>query len=289
MLRFQRPEKPDSFETSVAKARTEIEAAVKAGRKLAEEDFKPLWRKYKPEFVEAQHGKCGYCESYVMAVHVGDVEHYRPKGALEDLPQDKTRWGRERAHASTVEGRRLEPLCDQGYWWLAYEWTNYLLACQPCNESWKICLFPVLEHPRCVPPRRNVRETPLLLSPFGDEDPIRHLHIDEIGQIDSSNQSAHGRATIDTCGLDRENLRAARAHLAKQVYPLVQNLQGAISVDAWDRADEHIDNLRHLGHVSAPYAGMVRAIFEHVTTWSWDEIVEGKDAEPQAPDATTPR
>jgi hypothetical protein len=277
MLRFTRPRKPDDFDTDVSKARAAVEKAVTAGTGPVE--FKPLWRDYKTEFVKAQHGKCGYCESHVLSVYVGDVEHYRPKGALEELPADRAKWGRERQDAGTVEGRVLDPVCERGYWWLAYEWENYLLSCQICNEYWKKCLFPVLEHPRCSPPRKGVWETPLLLTPFGTEDPMLHLHVDEIGQIEAWKESAHGRATIDTCGLDRENLRSHRAHFAKMAYPLVRNLQTAIRDDALERVFEHVDSLHHLGNVEAPFAGMIRAIFEHLTGWSWDEIIEGIDGD----------
>ena len=240
-------------------------------------DFRPFWRDYKAEFSRAQHRKCGYCESVVIGVCVGDVEHYRPKGAVDELPGDKRRWGRERPDLSTVEGRDLDRVCDHGYWWYAWEWTNYLLACQVCNQFWKLCLFPVIEHPRCAPPRTEVWETPLLLNPFDGEDPVNHLHFDVIGQIDAWEQSEHGRATIDTCGLDRETLRAGREHVAKQVYPLTEQFLIAFSEDDLDRVHEIRGSLRHLGNPKAPHAGMVRAIFEHETGWSWTEVVEEED------------
>src|SRR5690606_31270242 len=50
--------------------------------------------------------KCAYCESNYGAVFDGDVEHFRPKGKVnEKNPQ------------------------TPGYYWLSNEWNNLFLAC----------------------------------------------------------------------------------------------------------------------------------------------------------------
>lgn len=56
------------------------------------------------------HGKCAYCESIYAATQPVDVEHYRPKGGVEEYP-DHT-----------------------GYWWLAMRWDNLLPSCIDCNR-----------------------------------------------------------------------------------------------------------------------------------------------------------
>jgi hypothetical protein len=55
-------------------------------------------------------GKCAYCETPYRASQPVDVEHYRPKGQVEDDP----------LHA--------------GYWWLAMRWDNLLPSCIDCNR-----------------------------------------------------------------------------------------------------------------------------------------------------------
>ncbi|MDE8740550.1 hypothetical protein PZA20_01745 [Pectobacterium polaris] len=55
--------------------------------------------------------KCAYCESNYSAVSVMDVEHYRPKGGVNECPGHK------------------------GYWWLALDWDNLLPSCIDCNRS----------------------------------------------------------------------------------------------------------------------------------------------------------
>lgn len=58
-------------------------------------------------------GKCAYCESRYNVTAPVDIEHYRPKGQVQEDP----------AH--------------QGYWWLAAEWTNLLPSCIDCNRKRK--------------------------------------------------------------------------------------------------------------------------------------------------------
>jgi uncharacterized protein (TIGR02646 family) len=60
---------------------------------------------------------CAYCG---MGTNGLDVEHFRPKAAIDD----------EGAHA--------------GYWWLAYECSNYFLGCTVCNRIRKKTSFPLL-------------------------------------------------------------------------------------------------------------------------------------------------
>lgn len=62
--------------------------------------------------------KCAYCESIYGHVSDGDVEHFRPKGKVnEKNPQ------------------------TPGYYWLANDWDNLFLACMHCNQRRKHVLY----------------------------------------------------------------------------------------------------------------------------------------------------
>ena len=87
----------------------------------------------------AMHGRsCAYCDRNLPGTDRGDVEHFRPKSI---------------------------------YWWLAYSFDNYLLACTACNSSYKGNKFPLL-------PRKNAysytmkdklgRESRALIDPVAD-------------------------------------------------------------------------------------------------------------------------
>lgn len=58
-------------------------------------------------------GKCAYCETFYASSAPVDIEHYRPKGAVEGEPT------------------------HTGYWWLAMVWENLLPSCIDCNRRRK--------------------------------------------------------------------------------------------------------------------------------------------------------
>ncbi len=60
-------------------------------------------------------GKCAYCESRFAHVTPKDIEHYRPKSAIDTGQAE------------------VKP----GYWWLGGEWANLLVSCPDCNRSRK--------------------------------------------------------------------------------------------------------------------------------------------------------
>jgi len=94
--------------------------------------------------IDLFHGKYGYCEARFTPTSFGDVEHYRPKGGVSE----------DAAHT--------------GYHWLAYEPTNYLPACQLCNEPAKRDHFPIAgirAHSAADP---LDAEDPLLINPYYD-------------------------------------------------------------------------------------------------------------------------
>jgi len=73
----------------------------------------------KDALIELFKGKCAYCESRFLHVYSGDVEHFRPKGEIEEAAPNK----------------------KPGYYWLAAEWTNLLLSCRNCNQKLKHQIF----------------------------------------------------------------------------------------------------------------------------------------------------
>ena len=97
--------------------------------------------------LHAMQGRiCAYCG---MSTNGLDVDHFRPKGAIED----------DEAHG--------------GYWWLAYECSNYFLGCTVCNRSRKKTRFPLVPGAvRCTYETRDAlaAERRILLDPA--EDPV---------------------------------------------------------------------------------------------------------------------
>lgn len=194
-------------------------------------------RRVKEVLVEIFRGKCAYCEVQVKKVYPGDVEHYRPKGRIQD---------------AALDGGKAN-YTKPGYYWLAADWENLLLSCQQCNagetqkvpdplkpedrSAWvlrstgKIDLFP-LQNPKERAKRSDARlerEEPLLLNPcLAAHDPGLHLSFGfDGGVLPKGKGLVRDRAitSILVYRLGREALRNARAELAHRVGDLFVRLR----------------------------------------------------------------
>ena len=124
----------------------DIEAKASNGT-LKSKDFKSrLWSKrdVKYTLTNFQNKKCAYCEKRRDAKEL-TVEHYRPKTSVTE----------DKDHS--------------GYWWLAYDHTNYFITCSICNST-KGNKFPLInESQRCQNKTDDLKkEQPYLLNPIFD-------------------------------------------------------------------------------------------------------------------------
>lgn len=126
----------------------EIEDTITNIRNALAQNNKPTfpshWSKLKEHLIDVFYAKCGYCECKFTPTSFGDVEHYRPKGRVSE----------DAAHP--------------GYHWLAYEPTNYLPACQLCNEPAKRDHFPIAGKRAHSAEDSLDAENPLLINPYFD-------------------------------------------------------------------------------------------------------------------------
>ena len=155
-------------------------------------------------------GKCAYCEIKIVGGFFGEGEHYRPKGKVT------VRRERKRIPAEIAPGQE-----HGGYFWLAYDWSNLLPACDQCNNR-KVDQFPVgqshIFEPGVPAGVLDQRENPLLLHPYHD-DPSRHLRFGKFGAIAARDGDARGLQTIEILGLDREGLTERRRVAQEAAYP----------------------------------------------------------------------
>ncbi|OJT16818.1 hypothetical protein BO221_47805 [Archangium sp. Cb G35] len=189
----------------------------------------------KQALLEAQHGKCAFCESKVAHISYGDVEHFRPKAGWRQ--------------------REDEPLSRPGYYWLAYEWSNLLLACTLCNQQFKKNLFPLQTPARRARSHKEdvTAEDPLLLDPAVDDPESFISFREEVPYAVDGN--ARGEATIRALGLRRETLaEQRRKHLS-----LVNALRRLIALRDPEAAKAR-RLLQDMRQDSGEYASMTRAI-----------------------------
>ncbi len=162
----------------------------------------------KPPF----NGKCAYCESKREENSPVYVEHYRPKGGVRDMDNNRI----------MVQNENKEELPHPGYYWLAYNWQNFLPTCWACN-TWQEKLqigkgqrFPV-DGMHATEVGTEDQETPLLINPMY-VDPDIHLNLDRVGVMHEVDGSSIGKITIELFGLnEREALPKARKEVYKSV------------------------------------------------------------------------
>lgn len=154
--------------------------------------------------------KCCFCETDTSAGATLQVEHFRPKAKVTNVPRQP----------------------EIGYYWLGYQWSNLLLACSSCNNR-KRNNFPItgprvldpplladgtLDETRCrITSQELVTEAPQLVNPETDPDPMRHFRFLVNGRIE--HRSPEGEVTIEKCNLNRGGLVKWR----KKVYDNVFN------------------------------------------------------------------
>ena len=202
-------------------------------------------RQVKAALLRAQHGKCAFCESKLTHVSYGDVEHFRPKGAIRQAEG----------------GEKLLP----GYYWLAYEWSNLFLSCQICNQRFKKELFPLADPSRRARSHNDSTqaEGPLLIDPAKDAPETMISFRNE--QAYAVGDSPRGSATIECLGLNRAPLLEQRLGRLRSL----RSLHGIVAVARRYPADRQLagcaaDAERQLvasRKEEAEYAGMARANF----------------------------
>ena len=155
--------------------------------------------------------KCAYCESDFTHVTPPDIEHFRPKAAINPF-------------TNQTDGALIYP----GYYWLGANWDNLLWSCPLCNRKTKQNIPDVVD-PVAVGKKNRFPVSPgnrirnhhefvsdeeshrLLLDPC-KEDPAEHLEFQSDGLVMSKldehgNPSLMGEASIPAYALNRADLK----------------------------------------------------------------------------------
>jgi hypothetical protein len=178
MLSLARPDVHADFATVSKRHLDAVRADVAGGASVDGTHFKHREPWKNPKFKEVLVGdparptKCAWCERHCEWKRQLDVEHYRPKAAV-------TRWEGSPPLVSDTPPKQID--VSGGYWWLAFDWNNYSLACGPCNQGWKRNLFPVREPRPLYGEGMELHEEPLLLDPMSSFRTKDHFGWTELG------------------------------------------------------------------------------------------------------------
>lgn len=264
MIKIEFPEPTDdqwqAWRAKCVAARQALNELVAAGGTADITDlYKEMAAVYK-SLGSPFHGKCVYCESDIGVNHPGDIEHWRPKNRVTDNE------GRPITIA-TAEGPQPHP----GYYWLAYEWSNLLFACEDCNRPSKAKTpgirigkwdqFPVREF-RATRDGEESREEPILINPVED-DPSDHLEIDEMGVVIP--KTDRGQACTEIFGLNsREPLVNARKEFIKNTLNKVELASAAAARGDEARLRDLMSDLAKIKAGETPFAAAGRGVLPQV-------------------------
>lgn len=170
-----------------------------------------IWPRLKKDLAYLSQGKCWYCEARQGRSRMA-VDHFRPKGRVKNAVPE-----------------------HDGYWWLAFEPTNYRLSCTFCNSPvkdddgvtrGKQDFFPLIDESvrARVPDDDLDLEKPVLLDPIRATDPPL-LFFDTDGHVhpnprlcpEGTTRFDRASATIEILNLNHPGLRDRRKRLNKRL------------------------------------------------------------------------
>ena len=201
--------------------RTRAAAKTKTFRKNKKyEEASSSWSEIKQVFMDLQFNKCGYCE---RLLGIGDkssiefdLEHFRPKSSVAAWPKQTSTYNFPTGPASA-----------NGYYLLAYNLFNYLVACKKCNSPYKSSYFPIAASQRKISSDDFAvlaTENPLLIYPIGelDDNPEDLITFDGTQPRPTTSRGhkfRRARVTIDFFALNtREELLRRRADLIRAIF-----------------------------------------------------------------------
>lgn len=186
--------------------------------------------------------KCAFCET---PVEKPVIELFRPRQNATNLDRS---------------------VDDDSYWWLAYEWSNFLLVCPQCNVL-KGSRFPV-DGMRADHGSSSIsldEEKRLLLDPCQD-DPSNVLLFLTDGRVTSDD--SQGSVTIDVLGLNRASLVEARRRDLESIMKI-------LSIHQSDFGNANLVSLLSTMITDeSPYAAMRR---QFVKAWAIEEAPAGPE------------
>ena len=242
-----RPPVPDYLHGSTVMARIEeIRRKTAAGQAVSSSDFPSYWLNdnVREPLYNLHKGKCCYCERKRDMKRESDIEHYRPKAAVTEHPE------------------------HPGYWWLAYEWRNYLFSCKRCNQSHKKNHFPLLVgSSRAGSPEDDLAdEHPLIINPI-DDDPEIYLtyHWRDGGGVyvtmTGTDSQQRGMRTIDILGLNEARLMEERATDLSLLALVAKCMNEALEAEDGAEVENAAQHIYDQTSAKKPFAGFRREYF----------------------------
>jgi len=234
-------------------------------RKEIIDNNRELWTKIKSTLLSWSHNKCWYSELKDVGSDY-HVDHFRPKGRVLN-PGETER---------------------EGYWWLAFDWTNYRIAVSWCNSphkndqgisKGKHDQFPLKpgSYTATEPGDLTTEEEPYLLDPT-DELDVTYISFDEQGipvpTVQSGWQAERVTRTRDILHLDAPQMIEARQriwreceHIAAATDRLIQAPKAKSNPDYKHQIEARFEELCRRISPKAELSAVARAYLEKCQYW----------------------
>ena len=200
-----------------------------------------IWSEVKPVFMYLQRNRCIYCDRHIASLRVGsvehDLEHYRPKGRVTEEDGSHT----------------------NGYYWLAYDFENFAVACKTCNQGLKMDRFPILGT-RGVALANvttlNQTELPMLIFPMVDN-PDEYMIFDGVTpkpKFKRGLKYKRAKITIDFFRLadsEREELHDARTLAIVLLWNSIRTIE--LSTDIAER-EQNLELIKSMCSPEFPHS-----------------------------------
>ncbi len=227
MIRVSRGPEPEPKE--LRRARYENLPLIRAKRARGEALDRKTdcvdYRAGKARLHQTQYGRCAYCER-PKDVGESELEHFRP-------------WA--------------------SYWWLAWTWTNHLVACKRCNRK-KGDHFELTDEAARATEEGDALdgEAPRFVDPAA-EDPLAHIRFVRVAgkwTVVARNGCPRGQYTIDKLGLRTLGDRYQRYWIG-EIAGRVRDVRAAISAGETQRVHRLWSGaLRRLFHPEAKFQAL---------------------------------
>lgn len=205
-LKGKEPTKAWKDKADVATAELLAAVDLPARHKVIDK-YQTLWGELKTHLSDISHKKCWYSESKDNYSHC-HVDHFRPKKEAIGLDK-KTDFG--------------------GYWWLAFEWTNYRY-CGGAGNVRKNSYFAVKNNKANAPAEPIEDEIIYFLDPTEIDDTFKITFTEEGITKPLATDNTHwdyqrAEYTIHYLNLNFENLKEARKIVWKNCADLISEIQ----------------------------------------------------------------
>lgn len=222
-----------------------LNAKTEEERKKIIKDNEYLWRELTEHLSKLSHNKCWYSEAYDSYSYY-HVDHFRPKSSAIGI--DKKDHG--------------------GYWWLAFDWTNYRL-CGGVGNVRKKDKFAVKKNKANSFSDSIDDEYIYFLDPIEETD-VNKLTFNEKGEIKPIYNDGwyfeRANYTIENLNLNYKSLKDKRKLLWAECFVLIEETQKLLNtgnINPSQKTEGQIkikfEQLRKLKDLKSPFSSTIKA------------------------------